>query len=837
VSVSLQLAMRYLWGRKLRTALTTLAVVFGVAVYFGVNGMIPAVLSAFESNLFASAGQVDLAVSSTSSGLFAPQIADTVARVPGVAAVTPELRQALTLPLGGPVASVTIVGIDPTSASKVRGFPVSSGRFLYPNDRGSVVIGEDLASKLGASVGSSIVLPAVSGNQQYHVIGILSLPSTPGAPEVFMTLPDAQSIFGAGVKVNTVEGVIAKGEDRTAVQQAVQRALGSDYLIGGVSSGSQILQSLQVGQFAVNMFGVFALVMGAFIILNTFRTVVAERRHDIGMLRAVGASRSVVLGMFLWESVVQGALGTAVGLAVGWLIGYGAIAGINPVYHAALNVTVPGPQFSIGTYVSAIILGIGFTVAGAVGPAITASRLTPLEALRPPVADVQTRVKMGWRWFGWALVGGSAAGLFSGNAGLVGLSAVTLLIGMVVVAPGLIAPLSRLFGGVLQLVFRSEGGLARSNIERQPTRAATTAAAIMISLTIVIAMIGVLGSISAGFLGYLSKSLGSDFVVIPTGLLLGGGHVGVEPAVVAQIQSLPGVGNTATLNYAQATSGGSIVGVIGVDPKAYPKVATFDWSGGSSNADITKLSSGRTVIANGLYASSKNLHIGSKLPIDTPDGTKTYTVVGIGNDYLNAKLPTVYTSQDNLYNDFGVANAALMLIDVAPGGSVAQVKRELTLVLASYPQFTLYDSASFRAAQAATFNQVFVLLYALVGILALPTLLALLNTLAISVLARTRELGMLRAVGSTKRQVTNMVLAESLLLATIGILFGVLGGVALGYALILATNAFGYISPYAFPWTGILVGAIVSYLFAWLAAWWPSRQASKLDIVAALHYE
>ena len=652
-----------------------------------------------------------------------------------------------------------------------------------------------------------------------------------------MTLPDSRALFGTGAQVNTVEAAYKNGADRAYVESQVKRAIGSQYQTGGIESGSQLLASMKIGEFALNMFGVFALVMGAFIILNTFRTVVAERRHDIGMLRAIGASRSTILSMFLVESMLQGILGTLAGLILGWGFAWGIVASMNPMYKKMLNFEIPGPKFTTETIIAAIVMGIGFTIVGALGPAIGAARLTPLEALRPPVADVDVGAKHRWAWLGWSIVAGSLGALLTNNANLVGLASVTFLAGLVIVAPSLIGPLARVLSRLVGLVFRAEGDLARSNLERQPTRAATTASAIMMSLAIVIALLGVLASIFVGFLSYLDKSLGSDFIVLPRGLIMGGGHIGADQAFVDRIASTPGVGDVATLRYTQASADGSAIGVIGIDPKTYLKLATFEWSEGSSDADIAKLSHGRNAIVNGISASQRGIQPGSRLQIDTPNGAKTYTIVAVGSDYLNAKLATVYTSQENLLNDFAVGTSSLVLVDAAQGANFGEVKRLLTLTMASYPQFALYDSASFKQSQFETINQSMVMMYALVAVLALPTLLALLNTLLISVLARTREIGMLRAVGSTRRQVHTMVLAESLLLATIGVVFGVAGGLVMSYSLVRVMQATAFVMPFIFPTTGIVVGVIIGYTFAWLAAWWPARQAGRLDIVAALHYE
>jgi len=243
------------------------------------------------------------------------------------------------------------------------------------------------------------------------------------------------------------------------------------------------------------------------------------------------------------------------------------------------------------------------------------------------------------------------------------------------------------------------------------------------------------------------------------------------------------------------------------------------------------------MLVNGITAGQQGLKVGRRVALQTPNGLKDYLVAGIATDYLNAKLSTVYISQENLKKDFNVTSNVLVLANAKPGAAKPSVKAALGRLVANYPQFVLYDSASFKATQTQLFSQTFVVFDFLIGMFALPTLLALLNTLAISVLARTREIGMLRAVGTTRGQVRGMVVAEALLLAAVGVAFGILGGVAMGFALVYTLNATMFVMPYYFPWGGIMVAVIAGFSFALLASIIPARTAARLDIVSALHYE
>ncbi len=653
-----------------------------------------------------------------------------------------------------------------------------------------------------------------------------------------MTLPDAQRLFDEGSRVSEVEATFANGVDRAAVEARVRRKLGEDYIVGAIEAGSSLLASLQVSAFIFNMFGVFALAMGGFIILNTFRTVVAERRHDIGMLRAVGARRRTILGIFLAESLIQGVLGTAAGLALGALMAIGLMKAMSAYVGRLVNMTLGAPVFTGSSLVTAVVLGIGVTVLGALSPALAASRMTPLDALRPQIGEVEERQRGRSAWVGVGILIASAAAMLTRNPTAVGAGSVGVLVGLILVAPEMVAPISSIFARVVDLIFRTEGEIARSNMQRQPSRAATTAAAVMISLAIIIALMGVMSSLFGGFLTYVEKSVaGADFVVIPTNLILAGGNAGASDQLVTDMRNTPGVDTATTLRTTQGRVDDKPAQIIGIDPVEYPRVATFEFSEGGQTSDIARLQDGRGLIANGVFAAQSGLEVGQKVSVTTVNGEKTYEVIAIGSDYLNAKLATVYISQERMKEDFGTENNAAVMISMSPGADPVQVKRDLNRLVVAYPQLTLYDTLSFVDTQKQTLDTSMVGLYGLVVILAIPTLLALLNNLAMSVIARTREIGMLRAVGSTRGQIRRMVMAEALLLASVGVTFGVISGIALSWAMVLAMNNIGFKMPYFFPTGGIIAGVVVGFSFSLVAAIIPSRTAARLDIVTALHYE
>lgn len=838
-----RLAWRYLRGRGLRSFLTTLAVAFGVMLIFGLNGITPTLVESFTRSLLSTAGKIDLSVTSAFNQPFGIDVLDKVARTPGIAVASAEVQRMVPLPLDPDVAvadqvtQLNVIGVDPATAGRIRDFPLIAGRVLGTADGDVAVMSSDLAGRLGVHLGDKLTLPSSVGSTRFAVVGLLSTATVPGAEQVYVPLTSAQRLFALGARITAVEASFVPGADRAGVESAVRAAVGADYHVGGLSTNSSLLASLQVSVFAFNMFGVFALATAGFIILNSFRTVVAERRRDIGMLRAIGARRRTILGMFLIESVLQGVLGTALGILAGWGMAAALFAALSPVFERVAHLKLGSLIFEPGTWALAIGLGLGVTVAAAVIPARAAGRITPMEAMRPQLGEVYAR-KVGRRaWLGLALIIGSLFCLATRVPTLVALGSVVFLVGVALGAPAAVTPVANWFGQVIELAFAREGAIARSNLQRNPGRSAVTVTAVMLGLASIVAMLSVVQAIFTGFTGYITKSMSADYLVIPQSIVLSQGNVAAGPRLADEIRRADGIGPVSALRLAQGRIGGGDVQVIGIDPATYLQVAAFEWNTPSTDAAVGQLAGGRWLVANGIYASQHALTIGQQVTLETPNGPRTYLVAGVGNDYLNAKLATIYISQDNLARDFNVTSDLLIMANRVPSADPVTVTRELSAIVEQYPAFRLYEAAQWRNEQLTTFDSTMVIFYSLIAALAVPSLLALLNTLAISVLARTREIGMLRAVGATRRQVRRMVLAESLLLSVIGTVFGVVAGLWLGYALVVSLGTVGWPMPYSFPFGGVVLTLVVGIGFGILAALIPSSSAAKLDVVDALHHE
>ncbi len=839
------LAFRYLRGRLQRSILTTLAVALGVMILFGMNGVMPPMLEAFRRSMYTSASQVDFSISSTSNTAFDQAALQTVQQNKSVSLAEGYLSQTVLLPtsLGGSsdtysgVNSLDLTGVDPATIQSLHLFTLASGRFLEPADTDAVVISQYLASTLKVEVGQTLSLPAAYGVADLQVVGILNNVEPNAQTQIFTPLATAQKLLNLPGQINSIDVILTANTDKTTVENEVLVQLGDSFKIGTSETGTSLYAALNIGTSVMWFFGIAALLMAGFIIFNTFRTLVAERRRDMAMLRAIGANRQTLMGMILIESLLQGMLGTAFGLLFGWLMATGFLVALRGIMQSFLHMQIANPIFTASNWIASILLGVGFTVASAYFPARSAMKITPMEALRPALGATEYRKDRIRALIGVALIALAVVGLLIGGMGITSLAVLLFIIGLILVTPALVRPVAKGFGWLFHFLFPREGELAQENLSRQPSRAATTASAMMIGLALTVAMLGMMTSMWSGFMTYLDKSLGSDFIMMPTSMVLGGGNIGAAPTLAGDLRQVQGVSGVTTLRLANSQTKGNDLQIIGIDPVTYPEISGLEFSKGDAETAYTALADSRSIIVNGIFAASAGVKVGDVLTLKTPGGDQEYSVVAIGMDYLNAKLATAYVSQANLEKDFNQTTDMLFMINRQKDASVSELNAKLQEVANNYPAFTLYDATTFKTSQQQVFSQALSALYLLVVMLAIPGLIAMANTMSVNVIERTREIGMLRAVGSTRPQVKRIILAESLMLSTLGTVTGIAVGLYLSSYIIGALNFTGFKLDFYFPTTGIIVAIVVGIAFGIFASIAPARKAANTEIVEALRYE
>lgn len=856
MNFQLTLAARYLGGRKLRTFLTTLAIVIGVMVIFGMGIYLPSFMDAFNKSLLSASGQTDVMITHKTGESFSASTLNKIKRIKGIAVIAGSLERTINLPPNfygkdSPVSALTLVGIDPTVAPDLHDYRVAQGRFLERGDGKVAVISERLADEVGVKLNDTLKLPTPEGVVKLTIVGLVPGRALIGNEQVLITLTQAQKLFDMSGRISVIEANLTTKDkaESEAIVNEIKAQLGDTYTLGGLSSGSEFAGAMQLGQVVFNMFGVLALAMGGFIIFNTFRTIVAERRHDIGMLRAIGASRKTIISLVLTEGLVQGVIGTAIGLGLGYLLGVTITAGTSSLFKQLMNIELT-PVVEPLLIIVSIALGVGVTLFASLLPAWNASRVTPMEALRPSFSQVMQRISRIGTIAGAVMIVVAIMGLLTGIFTFVALGGILFLIGLVLIAPALVKPIANVFGVLLALIFARQGTgeLAQGNLTRQPSRAAITASATMIGLAIIVGAGGMMFSTVDTVMDLFSKSMGSDFLLIPPSIAVWKGDVGASATLKAKINVLPGVGAVSSLRYAQsslrpstqtASKGETTISVLGIDPVEYPKISAMDFQKGNTQDAFSALAANeRNVIVNGILATTANLNIGDVIPLVTPTGIKNYRVVAIGGEVMSMKINTAYISQASMKSDFRKSEDIFYQVDLAPGADPAAVEQRLGKVVENYPQFRLVAGHEYTAEFRRQYDAIFAGFYVLLGVLAFPSLIAILNTLAIGVIERTREIGMLRAIGATRGQVWKTIVAEALLLASLGTAFGILAGLYLSYVFVQGMSASGIFKvAYTFPLAGVLAAIAAGLIFGVLAALLPARQASSLEIIKALRYE
>ncbi len=837
------MGLRYLNGRRLRTVLTTLAIVFGVALIFTTNLALPSVVNTFKQSMTAMTG-ADITITRTSGESFTPDsVLPLISGVENVQAVTGLLRRQFNIPTLGDNAfgnsgQLELIGIDTTSAQNVRQFPMSEGRFLEEGETGAAIFPAgiaDFAPQL--TLDTRFPLITAGGLKLYTVVGFLAEQGSLSAPQIYVTLSDAQAAFNQEGLINTVEVSIDANADRSAVIAAIQQVLGSGYQMNAESNAAAAVGSIQIGLAIFNMLGALALFLGAFLIFNTFRTVVIERRHDLGMLRAVGATRRQITMMLVIESLIQGVVGTVIGLILGYLLAVGGFAAMGTIYKDYLNVTLPPIQVNLTALLLASGSGILTALLAGYLPARSAGKISPLEALRPStVASVERAAR-------WSLIVGIILAvlgvllLLTGSKGAAA-GAILFLVGMVVAAPGLVIPTARLFSPLLTLWFAREGDLARGNLVRQPSRAAITGSTLMIGLAVLVMAAALVTAFTALVEDLANVNFSSDILLTPQSVAIYNNVIGADETLANRLRALPEVETVGTLRYASSSAAnGQALQVLGIDPNEYPQVASFDFTEGQAETAFAELGSGRNAILTSLAMSTLGLSVGDELVLDTAEGPQTYRVIAAANDILTFKVNAVFISQANLAADFHKAEDVLLMINLAPGADETAALANVQTIVNDYPQFTAQLTGEYRDTLVKTSAGAMYLFYVIAFLILIPAALGLLNTLTINILERTREIGVVRAVGGSRKQVRRMITAEALLLGIFGSAMGVLAGVAMSYGFIAAMGSIGWTVPYTFPLMGIIAAIVIGVMLALFTSILPARNATRLDIIRALQYE
>jgi putative ABC transport system permease protein len=826
-----------LLAHKLRLALTALAIVLGVTFISGTFVLTDTLHNTF-SNLFGNIyAKVDFqvrGVAQLGSGGNAVRnelpesLLATVRGVPGVSAAEGQVtgyaqyigHNGKAIQTGG--APTLGVSFDPypqlSSLHLIAGGP--------PTTSTEVVMDAGTAQKYDFSVGQQVRILTAGPTQTFTIVGIADFGTAnnlAGATLAAFTLPTAQSIAQETGKLDDINVVTAPGADKSAVQQAIDKVLppGVEVVTGQTvvnESTSSVNQALGFFSTALLVFAFISLFVGAFTIFNTFSIIVGQRTRELALLRIVGANRRQIFRSVLGEAALTGLVSSVIGLGLGVL----AAVGLEALLSGFGFTLPPGSLvFEPRTAIVGLLVGVGVTVVAALGPARGAVRIPPVAALddrrSAPTASLRRRFIGGTAL---ALVGVIllAVGLAKPAIALVGIGAVCVFLGAAILAPAIARPVSSVIGRPLARLLGEPGKLGRENSMRSPRRTAQTAAALMVGLALVAAMSVFGASVSRSATSSADQAINADLIVTPTG----SGQLSNSAVSIAS--AVPGVTANSTVYQGQFEFRSALSQLTAVSTDNLAATVNLRMTSGTSAALAQN-----ELLIDSTTAQNKHLAVGdtvaARFALTGP------TTLRIGGIYqANALIGSYLVSSAFFLSHYPAQPPGALLLST--NGNTA-VDNAVTKALDPFPNIQVQTKAQFEQAQVSSVNQILGLVYALLALAVLIALIGIVNTLMLSVFERTREIGLLRAVGMRRRQVRTMIRSEAVILAIFGAIIGIIIGTGLGIALVSSLKNQG-ISDTVVPWSSLVIFLILAALLGLVAASWPARRAAKLDVLAAI---
>ena len=841
---------RTLLARRLRLALSAFAIVLGVAFVSGSFVFTDAMGEAFDGIVEGTTSDVEVAY--RGAGDFGAQEdlrsipARTVARLrelPGAAAVHASVQSSSVFVVGrdgrvvggdGPPG----IAVNHTGARSVSGRPVLTlERGRYPRATSEVALESGTAADAGYAVGDRVrlVAPGSPATFSARLVGLVRLTSggIGGASVSVLNVRLLQERFLGGrdaytsVSLDTAPGV---SQHRLAAE--AQRVLPPDVV---AQPGDELVQRAQrqldqVLGFLTTFLLVFAgisLVVGAFLIVNTFSILVAQRSRELALLRALGASRRQVNVSVLVEAAAVGLVGSTAGLALGYAL---ALLLRLLFERAGLDLGSAALPVHVRTVLASYVVGLVVTLLAAYLPARRASRVAPVAALRDDVALPESSVRRRLVVGSLVVLGGAATGLLGMRRGddggllVLGAGMLAVLLGVTLLSPWLGRPVTRAMQGGYRRAFGTVGTLAAQNSLRNPRRTAATAGALMIGLTLV-SLMAVLGrSATASSDAAVARVVTSQLVVSSVV------NAPFSPEVATQVRRVDGVASVAEVRSAYAPVAGRGAMIAAVDPQALGAALALPTTRGS----LLALAPG-TVAMSDRSAQRRGLALGDTVPVAFQGATVPLRLVATFQG--SAVLPaSVLTTPDAFRKGRLRPLDTLLYVSLDPGADAKAVHRAVDRAVAALPTVTVKDPAQLAQEQRKNVDLFLRFIYALLGLAVVIAVLGIVNTLALSVVERTREVGLLRAVGMSRRQLRLMVRLEAVVVAVLGGSLGVVLGLVFGVALQRAVADQG-VDVLAVPWAQLAGFVALSVVAGVLAAVLPARRAARLDVLRAIGTE
>ena len=834
-------AIKGLAANRVRMILTGLSIVLGVAFVAGSFVFTDTINARFESLFTDVYAGVDATVRpdgvSTSPGE-AYLEADLVNEVRQVDAVEvavgsvsgfAQMIDSTGTPIGG--QGPPTFGFSWVDEPALNSLTISENNGRPPTSAGEVVIDMATAESQGLTVGDEVDIQTIGGVDTFTIVGLASFGSEDnlaGATLSAFELEQAQVLFDLEGRLSAIDVLAVDGVDSDALVAEISVVLpGTAEVVTGEQQTQeqldQVTEGLSFLSTALLAFAGIAVFVGAFVIQNTFRITVAQRVRELALLRAIGATGTQVTVLVLIEAAILAVVASAVGV----LAGIGVAELIKMAMNAA-GVGIPDGPLTIQprTIIVSMAVGISVTMFAALLPARRASSIPPVAAMSETGARTTPKSLRNRTIVGSALTAlGALAmtiGLLIENGGsllLVAAGAVGLFMGMSTLAPLAAGPIARLLSAPMRGI---TGKLARENTIRQPRRTASTASALMIGVALVAFTSIFAASIKASVTDTLEGSFPADLAFASTNF-----SVGVSPVAVDEIAAREEFSVVSAVNYGYFEIEGDELVVIGVDPSTISRVYDMEPSIELSELGYDLLVQEDVLVSNGWS-------IGDVIAVDYP-GSASDTVEIVGT-FTDATFANYVIAEEVFLENIGDDQIFMVFARLGSGVSLEEGQAAADAALSEFPNVDVNTQSDQIAEAEAQVDQLLALFTGLLGLALVIALLGIANTLALSIVERTREIGLLRAVGMTRRQVRQMVRWEALIIAVFGALLGILIGSAIGFGVVtsLADDGLG---SFALPAGQLVIWLVVAAVAGLIASVGPARKAARLDVLKAISYE
>lgn len=847
------ISLRHLFGSPLRSLLTIIGVSVGVATSVGITTINRSVLASFRSTVDTIAGKAELTVTQSLSG-FDDATVERVKAVPGVLHASGAMT-AVAPVLGAPGQSLYVMGLDLLDDGHFRTWGGVDGdvgaigsdlEFLNSTDR--ILLSERFARDRGLGVGDAFELVTPTGAQTFMVHALIR---EEGPIKAFggwvgvMDLASAQAAFDRGRNLDRIDVAIDPAIGLERVSEALQRELGPSFTVERPKQrGATVEKMLRTFQMGLNLGSGVALLVGIFLVYNTIAIGVVQRRREIGTLRSLGASRLAIRTLFTLEALLLGAVGTLLGAPFGTAVArlaMGAVAGSVSAIYVKVNVTdiQAGPlELMLG-----VLMGLGGSVFAALRPSVQASSVPPIEALRKDVAagvDAQglrslpAILGVACLLLAWPLTKLPAP---AENVPLGGyLSVFAVLIGAALLSPQLLRVMRHVFAAPGGRLLGIAGRLAADNLARAPVRTAVPVSALALGVAMTVCIGGFVNSFQRSSERWIAQSVPADLFITASSRVGGVQNMPLASSLGAEFERLEGVAAVDPVRMFQHEVLELRILVITLTPEIYELHAQPLYLEGRRPTPEQRAEGWVTISEN--LSRRRNLHPGDVIPVKTPTGLQQYRVSGVVVDYTNDQ-GTLYLSRARFLEDFRDDRVDTYELYLEEGAEVEPVRRAIQAAYgAKYDLFVLSNS-ELRDEALGMIDGAFQVTYAMELVAILLALLGVITTLLAAVLDRTREIGLLRAVGATKGLVLRLFTAEAAFIGLTGGLLGCVSGAVMGAIVtdVIGKQSMGWHFDYHFPWSlGLQVG-LASAVCALLAGLYPAKRAAGLDVVEALAYE